>query len=89
MTKGKALTMLGALAILIFPLLTVSHATLVNGDFSAGLTDWATVGDVTVIDKAAVLGDNNNVYSYLYQPVALNPLTYTIQLALRTLYQMC
>ena len=59
MTKGKALTMLGALAILIFPLLTVSHAALVNGDFSAGLTDWATVGDVTVIDKAAVLGDNN------------------------------
>lgn len=67
------------LGILIFPYVQASHATLLNGDFSSGLNGWRTEGDVQVVNEEAILGDNNEFYSALYQGVALVPFIYTIE----------
>jgi hypothetical protein len=42
MITRKALVMFGTLTLLIFPLLNVSQATLINGDFSSYLEGWIT-----------------------------------------------
>lgn len=53
-------------------------ATVVNGDFSSGLGSWTASGDVSAVTEAT-LGDNGEVYSYLYQAVALAPGQYRIE----------
>jgi hypothetical protein len=71
---------------LFFLLGSVSHAMVLNGDFSNGLNGWTTEGliqpngDVQVVNEEAVLGDNGEVISALYQGVALVPFVYTIEL---------
>lgn len=40
MNSKKTFVMLWALAVLFFPLVNVSHANLINGDFSDGLNGW-------------------------------------------------
>lgn len=49
---------------------SVCYATVVNGDFSSGLADWTTIGDVTGVSDA-VLGDDGADYSHLYHGVLL------------------
>jgi hypothetical protein len=74
------LVIVWTLAIMVLPLANVSHANLVNGDFSAGLTPpWEWTGDVQVVNKEAILGDNGETWSALYQPIALDPFKYTIE----------
>ena len=46
-----------------------TYATVSNGTFSAGLSDWTTQGDVSATSVAS-LGDNGEIYSLLLQPVA-------------------
>jgi len=55
------------------------YATLVNGDFSSGLDGWSVQGDVAVESGAAVLGDDAEWYSLLFQGAALEPGAYTLQ----------
>ncbi len=55
-----------------------SSASVINGDFSSGLGSWTTSGDVTAVTEAT-LGDNAEIYSYLYQAVALAPGQYRIE----------
>lgn len=55
-----------------------TSASVVNGDFSGGLGSWNTSGDVTSVSEAT-LGDNGEIYSYLYQAVALAPGQYIIE----------
>ncbi len=55
-----------------------TSASVVNGDFSSGLGSWSSSGDVTAANEAT-LGDNGEIYSYLYQAVALAPGQYTIE----------
>lgn len=57
----------------------MSAATPVNGDFSGGLTAWTTQGDVAVESGAAVLGDDAEWYSLLYQGIALAPGSYLLE----------
>ena len=82
------LVIVWTLALMVFPLANVSHADLMNGDFSEGsdgLEGWTTEGllipegDVQVISEEAILGDNGEWWSALYQPVALDPFIYTIE----------
>jgi hypothetical protein len=67
------------MVMLVFGINSFSHATITNGDFSDGLTGWATQGDVQVVADEAVLGDNNEWYSLLYQDIALDTGAYTIE----------
>ena len=55
-----------------------SYATVVNGTFGTGLSDWTYSGDVTAT-TVATLADNNEIYSLLFQPVALAPGQYRIE----------
>lgn len=50
-----------------------------NGDFSDGLTSWTTEGVVTAAGGTAVLTDQVQPTSLLFQPVALTPGTYLFQ----------
>jgi hypothetical protein len=68
-TLGLAVACLSALP---------SSASVINGDFSSGLGSWTTSGDVTAATEAT-LGDNGEIYSYLYQAVALAPGQYRIE----------
>ena len=80
MLGKKALSIFGATVLLVFLLFNVSHASLINGDFSSGLDGWTTEGDVSKTgDEEAALGDDNKPWSALYQPIKLAPLTYTIE----------
>jgi|GEM_PF-2132392 len=54
-----------------------AEAVPTNGDFAAGLTAWSTLGDVTVDNEEAVVGDDGVTYSALWQAVALAPGNYT------------
>lgn len=54
------------------------YATVINGDFSAGLSDWTSAGDVSATTEAT-LADNGQIYSYLLQPVALASGQYRIE----------
>lgn len=54
------------------------YATVINGDFSTGLSDWTASGDVSATTEAT-LGDNGEIYSYLLQPVALANGQYRIE----------
>lgn len=55
-----------------------SYASIVNGTFSTALSDWTYSGDVTATTEAT-LADNGELYSLLYQPVALSPGQYRIE----------
>jgi len=55
-----------------------TYATITNGNFSAGLSDWTTQGDVSAA-SVATLGDNGESYSLLLQPVALAPGQYLFE----------
>ena len=55
-----------------------TYATVTNGNFSAGLSDWTTQGDVSAA-SAATLGDDGEIYSLLFQPVALAPGQYQFE----------
>jgi hypothetical protein len=79
MKSRRAFVVLWALVILIFPSANVSHANLMNRDFSAGLNSWKFEGDVQSINEEAVLGDEGATWSLLYQPIALNPSKYTLE----------
>ena len=57
----------------------IGSATPVNGDFSSGLTAWTAQGDVAVESEAAVLGDDAEWYSLMYQGVALAPGAYELE----------
>lgn len=74
----KTFTTLGTTVLLIFLLFNTSYADIINGDFSSGLDGWTTAGDTFTINEYAVIGDNNNWWSYLYQPIASEGLSYTI-----------
>ncbi len=52
-------------------------------DFSSGLIDWDTTGDVGVEAEEAVLRDGQATFSLLYQPVPLPLGTYTIEVDVR------
>ena len=65
--------LVGAMCLAAFP----CGATVINGDFSAGLTGWTSVGDVQGVTDA-VLGDTNADYSLLFQGVALTPGSYCL-----------
>jgi hypothetical protein len=67
----KAAVIVGLMVILGFSLISSSRAAVIDGDFSNGVTGWTTIGDVQVINGEAVLGDNNQTYSLLYQGVAI------------------
>jgi hypothetical protein len=58
---------------------TASQAVLTNGDFATGLIGWSTLGDVTTDNQEAVLGDDGEVYSALWQAVALSPGSYIFE----------
>lgn len=79
------LVIVWTLALMVLPPANVSHANLMNGDFSAGLNGWTTEGfiipdgDVQVVNEEAILGDSGEIYSALYQPVTLVPFIYTIE----------
>jgi hypothetical protein len=45
MSEKKALSIFCAAVLLVFLLLNVSHASLINGDFSSGLEGWVTEDD--------------------------------------------
>ncbi len=69
-------------ALSVFLLAGISHADLINGNFSAPLGDpWKYGGDVTVSNESALLGDKgeDTTRSYLYQGVELQPGSYTIE----------
>lgn len=55
------------------------YALPMNGDFSAQLADWTTLGNVQAEAGAAVLGDEGEYYSALYQAVGASAGTYTIE----------
>ena len=57
-----------------------AHAVPLNGDFSAGLTNWTTIGDVSNSGDEALLGDGalGNGFSRLFQGVLLDPGAYTL-----------
>ncbi len=78
---GKILMLIagGILGTLLF-VGTSLALPIVNGDFSSGLSGWTQGGDVSVNSSGeAVLSDENNWYSWLYQGAALSPSTYTIE----------
>lgn len=77
----KTLTILGTTVLIIFLLSNSSYAdNLVdNGEFSNGLVNWTTEGDVFIDSEYAVLGDNGVWYSLLFQPTALDYGTYTLE----------
>lgn len=54
------------------------YTDVMNGDFGAGLSNWTTSGDVTGTTEAT-LGDNNEIYSYILQPVALANGSYRLE----------
>lgn len=55
-----------------------SHASVINGNFDFGLSDWTASGDVSAAAEAT-LADNGQIYSYLLQPVALASGQYRIE----------
>jgi hypothetical protein len=57
MKMKTTLVIVWTLAIMVFPLANVSHATIINGDFSAGLSGWTTEDDYSD-PSASVFGDN-------------------------------
>ena len=60
MKSKKAFAILWALVITIFPLANVSHANLINGDFSQGLSGWSRAEDwVFRNDISSVLEENS------------------------------
>jgi hypothetical protein len=61
-----------------------TYATVANGSFSAGLSDWTTQGDVSAT-SVATLGDNGEIYSSLLQPVALAPGQYQFEFDFQSL----
>jgi PEP-CTERM motif-containing protein len=68
--------------LLIFFISNSSYATLIqNGDFSISseLAGWTFGGDTSTSDEYAVLGDDDDWWSYLYQPIGLDNGTYTIE----------
>ena len=79
MSCKKVVTILGTTVLFIFFLSNSLHADIINGDFSSGLGGWATEGDVSPDPGYAVLGDNDSVYSLLYQSIALDIETYSIE----------
>ena len=84
MKMKSTLVIVWTLALMVLPLANVSHADLINGDFSDELNGWTTEGfyfpegDVRVVNGEAILGDNSEIWSALYQPIALDPIKYTI-----------
>ena len=60
------------------PPVTTDVNALQNGDFSSGLSSWSSSGDVTVASAAAIVGDNQQNDSLLYQLVPLAPGTYVV-----------
>ena len=80
MLGKKLFAIFGAAVLLVFLALNVTHASLINGDFSNGLTGWTRAGDVSITaNEEAAVGDNSETWSALYQPMKLAPLTYTIE----------
>ncbi len=88
MTAGsvrKIFIVMWAMGMLVFPLTGNSHASLINGDFSDGLNGWNTMGDMTgegdvnVSNGVAILADNDDWWSSLYQGVELKNGNCTIQ----------
>jgi len=76
--KTDTITMV--LIAISFAFAAICHATpIANGDFAAGLDGWQSEGDVNVESEAAVLGDDGDFYSLLYQPVALDAGAYTFE----------
>jgi hypothetical protein len=69
----------GLVGVLLWSLVGVAQATLMNGNFAGGLTGWSSQGDVQVLGQGAVLGDNNAIESRLWQPVPLSLGFYTIE----------
>ncbi|CAG0967923.1 hypothetical protein [Geobacter sp.] len=61
----------------------VSAQPLHYGDFSTALSGWTTLGDVTVENEEAVLGDNGATYSILYQGIPLAAGDYTFEFDFR------
>ena len=55
----------------------------VNGDFSGGLANWSTTGDVSAISGEAALRDQVAPTTLLYQPVPLAPGTYVLTFDVR------
>ena len=51
----------------------------VSDDFSGGLANWATIGDVTVASAEAILGDNNVLLSRMHRTYELGPGVYTVE----------
>lgn len=59
------------------------RADFSNGDFSSGLTDWTSQGDVVAVSETAALGDNNATVSAIYQPVAWPVGSFTLEFDFR------
>lgn len=72
------LTMLCLAVILVFGTNGIAGATLINGDFSSGLTGWGHGGGVSETTGNAVIKDDGSVVSFLYQEAAFGPGWYTI-----------
>jgi hypothetical protein len=58
-----------------------SHAQVVNGDFSNGLTGWISGGNVQVLVQEARVGDTTD--AFLFQGVSLSQGNYTIDFDFR------
>jgi hypothetical protein len=50
-----------------------------NGDFSIGIQNWSAGGNIEANNEEAILGDNNQIYSFLYQGVRHAPGLYAIE----------
>jgi hypothetical protein len=66
------------LLVLLFMVGNAGAAGVINGDFANDLVGWIHEGDVKDINQEAVLGDNNTLYSVLYQSVVLTQGRYVL-----------
>ncbi len=74
-TRARGIPMLPWLIVVTLTVSAIASTALgapIGGDFSVGLDDWTTQGDVTIDAGAARLSDEDAFYSSLYQPVALD-----------------
>ena len=78
MIMNKTVTTLCLALILVFGASGLASATIMNGDFSSGLSGWATGGSVTVAGGGATLSDNGVIYSFLYQEAAFGAGSYNL-----------
>ena len=60
------------------PQLLVDTPPVVD-DFSGGLVEWSTTGDVTVASAEAIVGNNGAELSRMYRPFELGPGTYIVE----------